>query len=180
SAQGTVLEQQRAQLFTVNCDVAQRLGDDRRQEDGLPGQEVHLTQEAGRAMPDDLMAGPVQDRDLALDDGDEWVARIADAKQHVADVCTPLLAEPSERRQLRFGQHRTGGRGHCSSLLGGRRRSMVIHPPHVESLDERWIPKEADMTSHNTQPEGFTRSTLLRRAGALGAAGLAAPMLSLS
>jgi len=36
------------------------------------------------------------------------------------------------------------------------------------------------MTSSNTQPEGFTRSTLLRRAGALGAAGLAAPMLSLS
>jgi phospholipase C len=36
------------------------------------------------------------------------------------------------------------------------------------------------MTSHNTQAGRLTRGTLLRQAGALGAAGLAAPMLSMS
>ena len=36
------------------------------------------------------------------------------------------------------------------------------------------------MTDHTTQTGGLTRGTLLRRAGALGAAGLAAPMLSIS
>ena len=63
-------------------------------------------------MPDDLSAGRVENGRLALDDRDERVAPVADAIEHVADRCSALLAELGERRQLRRGQNRAGGRGH--------------------------------------------------------------------
>ena len=43
-------------------------------------------------MPDYLVAGGVEDRDLALEDRDERIALIADAIQHVADLRGALLA----------------------------------------------------------------------------------------
>ena len=100
-AERPVLEQQRPQHVAVDGDVAQRLRDDGGEEDGLPGEQVHLAEEAGGAVADDLVAGRVEDRDLALEDRDERVARVADAVEHVSDPCGALLAELGERRQLR-------------------------------------------------------------------------------
>ena len=68
SLSGAVLEEQRPQRFAVDRDVAQRLGDDRGQEDGLPGEQVHLAEEARGAVADDLVARRVEDRHLALDE----------------------------------------------------------------------------------------------------------------
>ena len=92
-AERAVLVQKRSQHFAVDGDVAQRLGDDRGDEHGLPGQQVQLAEEAGRPVADDLVAGSVEDRDLALEDRDERVVAIADAIEHVADVRCALLAE---------------------------------------------------------------------------------------
>ena len=36
-------------------------------------------------MPDDLVAGGVEDRDLTFEDRDERIARVADPIQHLAD-----------------------------------------------------------------------------------------------
>ena len=73
-AERAVLEQERAQRVAVDRDVAQRLRDDRGQEDGLPGEQVHLAEEARGAVADDLVAGRVEDRHLALEDRDERIA----------------------------------------------------------------------------------------------------------
>ena len=96
-AERPVLEQQRSQRVAVDGDVTQRLRDDRREEDRLPRQEVQLAQELRRPVADDLVAGGVEDRHLALEDRDERVAPVADAVQHVADVRRALLAELGER-----------------------------------------------------------------------------------
>ena len=48
SLSDAVLEQQRAQRLALDRDVAQRLGHDRRQEDGLAREQVHLAEEAAR------------------------------------------------------------------------------------------------------------------------------------
>ena len=106
-AERSVLEQQRSQHVAVDGDVTQRLGDDRRKEGRLPGQEVQLAQELRCPVADDLVAGRVHDRHLALDDRDERIAPIADAVQHVADVRRALLTELGKLCQLRRGQHRT-------------------------------------------------------------------------
>ena len=119
-AQRPVLEQQRPQRVAIDRDVAQRLGDDRVHEDGLAGEQVELSEEAGRAVAGELVAGLVDDRHLALDDRDERVPLIADAIQHVADLRRPLLAELAERLQLRRGQPWTGGTRHETK---GSRRS---------------------------------------------------------
>ena len=111
-AQRPVLEQQRPQRVAIDRDVAQRLRDDRRQEDGLPGEEVHLAEEARRAVADDLVAGRIEDRHLAFEDRDERVAPVADPEQHVADGGGALLAELGERLELRRGERRAGGRFH--------------------------------------------------------------------
>ncbi len=110
-AERAVLVQQRAQRVAVDRDVTQRLGDDRRDEHRLPGQQVQLAEEARCAVADDLVAGRVEDRDLALEDRDERIAPIADAIQHLADLRRALLAELGERRQLRRGQRRARRRG---------------------------------------------------------------------
>ena len=121
-AERSVLEQQRAQRVAVDGDVAQRLRDDRGQEDGLPGEQVQLAEEAGGAVADDLVAGRVEDRDLALEDRDERIVRIADAEQHVADPRSPLLADRGERRELR-GRERGAGRSCHGARVATRSRS---------------------------------------------------------
>jgi hypothetical protein len=47
---------------------------------------------------DDLVAGRIEDRDLALADGDERIRRIPHREQHVADARSPLFARRGERR----------------------------------------------------------------------------------
>ena len=43
-------------------------------------------------MPDDLVAGGVNDRHLPVENGDERVAAIADAVEDIADVSAAFLA----------------------------------------------------------------------------------------
>ena len=87
-----VLEQQPPEDFAVDRDVAHRLGHDGGEEDGLSGEEIHLTEEARCTVADDLPAGAVEHRDLALDDRDERIALVADLEQLLADLGGPLLA----------------------------------------------------------------------------------------
>ena len=75
-----------------------------------PGQQVHLAEEARGAVADDLVAGGVEDRRLALEDRDERVALVADLEQHLADRGGALLAVARERRELRRGEGRADGR----------------------------------------------------------------------
>ena len=98
--EGAVLEEEAAQRFAVDLDVAHRLGDDRGEEDGLAGEQVHLAEEAGGAVADDLAAGRVEDRRLALADRDERVGLVADLEEHVADGSGLLLAVPGEQVEL--------------------------------------------------------------------------------
>ncbi len=100
------------QHFALDRDVAHRLGDDGGEEDGLAGEQVHLAEEAGGAVADDLAAGGVGDRDLALEDRDERVARVADLEELLADLGGPLLAVLGEGRELRAREDpacRSGG-----------------------------------------------------------------------
>ena len=100
-AEWPVLEQERSQYVAVDRDVAQRLPHHRGQEDGLSGEQIQLAEEAGRTVSNDLVSGRIEDRHLALTDGDERIARISHPVQHVADARRPLLAEPGQCRQLR-------------------------------------------------------------------------------
>ena len=78
-------------------------------------------------MPDDLVAGRVEDGHLALDDRDERIAPVADREEDIAGLCRALLAELGERCELRRGQQRAGGRRHGTShgdeTTGAPRRS---------------------------------------------------------
>jgi hypothetical protein len=49
---------------------------------------------------DDLVAGWIGDRDLALVDRDEGVAGVADLEELLADLSGPLLAQRGEGRHL--------------------------------------------------------------------------------
>lgn len=111
-AERAIVEEQRSQILSVDGDVPEGPGDDRRQVDRLPGQQVHLAEELRLAVADDLVVCGVEDRHLALEDRDQGIALIADAKQHVADACCPLLTMLGERRQLGRGQQRAGGSFH--------------------------------------------------------------------
>ena len=64
SPSGAVVEQQRPQLLALDRHVAHRLGDDRGEVDRLPGQEVHLAQEA-RARRGGRSRGPSASRTAA-------------------------------------------------------------------------------------------------------------------
>ena len=68
----------------------------------MPGEKVHLAEEARCSVPDDLVSGRIEDRHLSLEDRDEGIASVADPEQHVPDGRAALLAELGERRQLRF------------------------------------------------------------------------------
>ena len=74
-AERPVLEQERAQGVALDRDVPQRLRHDRRHEDRLPGEQVHLAEEARRSVAQDLVACRVEDRDLTLEDRDERIRR---------------------------------------------------------------------------------------------------------
>ena len=119
-AERPVLEQERPQRVAVDGDVAQRLRHDRRHEDGLSRQEVHLAEEAGRSVADDLVACRVDDRDLALENRDERVGAVADAIEHVADARGALFAQRAEPRQLRRREGGTGRSSHGRSVRDRR------------------------------------------------------------
>ena len=122
-AERPVIEKQRTQRVTVDCDIAERLGHERGQEDGLPREEVQLTKKAGRTVPDDLVAGRVENRHLALDDRDKRIRRIPDLEQHLAHARRPLLTQAGKRRHLRGRQRRDGGNCHPVSV------AMRCRPP---------------------------------------------------
>ena len=84
-AERAVLVEERAQRGALDRDVAQRLDHERVDEDRLPRKEVQLTEEAGRAVPDELVAGGVDDRDLSFEDRNERVGPIADLVQQLTD-----------------------------------------------------------------------------------------------
>jgi hypothetical protein len=100
------------ELFAIDRDVAHRLGHDGGEEDRLPGEQVHLAEEAGVAMTDDLVAGGIDHRDLPLDYRDERIALVANLKQRLADLCPPFLAVLGQRRKLRLREHTTCRTGH--------------------------------------------------------------------
>jgi hypothetical protein len=94
-----------AQGLAVDRDVAQRLGDHGGEEDRLPGEQVHLAEEALAPVADDLAPGRVPDRDLARADRDERVGLVADLEQHLPDRGRALLPVPGEGLELRAGEH---------------------------------------------------------------------------
>ena len=115
-AERPVIEQERAQRVAVDRDIAERLRHERGQEDGLPREEVQLTEKTGGTVPNDLVAGRVKDRHLALADRDERIRGIPDPVQHVADARRALLTQVGKRRHLRGGQRRDGGNCHRVSV----------------------------------------------------------------
>ena len=82
----------------LDRDVAQRLGHERVDEDRLPRQEVQLAEEARGAVPDELVPGRVDDRDLSFEDRNERVRPIADPVQQLTDRRRALLADLGESR----------------------------------------------------------------------------------
>jgi hypothetical protein len=106
-AERLVFEQQQAERVAVDCEVAQRLRDDGVDEDRLSREEVDLAEEPGGAVADELIAGGVEDRHLALEYRDERVAAITHLVEHVADVRSAFLSKLRERRQLRPGEQGT-------------------------------------------------------------------------
>ena len=82
-------------------------------------------------MADDLAPGRIGDRDLALVDRDERVARVADLEQLLAGRGRALLAVPGERLQLRAGENSAcRSSGHWRPSLDGRstRRDEMLAP----------------------------------------------------
>ena len=183
SLERPVLEQQRPQRVAIDGDVAQRLRDDRGQEDGLPGEEVHLAEEARRAVADDLVAGRVEDRDLALDDRDEGVALVADAEQHVADAarCAPrraARASPAATPTTSDWQGASryepigGPRGHfdergtiietsVDSALSRRRPGSGVRS--VVATEERWDDRRHVIARHDRPSPGDRGATFASR-----------------
>ncbi len=111
-----VVEEERAKIVAIDRDIPHRLRDDRGQVDSLTGQEVDLAEEAGRSVPDDLVAGAVEDRSLALDDRDERVPQISNPKEHVTDSRRALLTDSRERCDLPLRQDRFGRSRHAESV----------------------------------------------------------------
>ena len=95
-AEGAVLVQERAQRDALDRDVPQRLGHERVDEDRLPRKQVQLPEEARGAVPDELVLGGVDDRDLSFEDRDERVRPIADPVQQLAHRRRALLADLGE------------------------------------------------------------------------------------
>jgi hypothetical protein len=62
-------------------------------------------------MPDDLVPGRIDDRDLAVEDCDERVRPIADLIQQLTGGRSALLTDLGESRQLRRRKLRAGGGG---------------------------------------------------------------------
>ena len=95
-AERSVVEQDRAQRVAVDRDVAKRLRHDRGQEDGLAGEEIQLAQETGGAVAHELVAGRIEDRNLALQDGDERIGRVSYPEENITDGA--VRSSPSAAR----------------------------------------------------------------------------------
>ena len=108
-AERAVLEQERPQLLTLDCDVAHPLGHDRRQEHGLPREQIGLAEKARGPVPDDLGARGVEDGGLAFDDRDQRIPDVTNPEEHVADLRVSLLAVLGEQGKLRLGENRRRG-----------------------------------------------------------------------
>ena len=136
-AERPVGEQQLPQRLPLHGDVAQGLRHDRRHEDGLAGEEVHLPEEAGPPVAQDLPPGRVDDRHLALEDRDERVAAIADSIQRPG---RPRPGAPRRSRQAapagtpRGGTRRSGHR---------RQRTRPCRPAL-----QRGAPRRLPLTAH--------------------------------
>ena len=100
-AERPVVEQQLPQRVPVDGDVAQGLRDFCGQEGALPRQQVQLAEEVRPSLPHDLVAGAVQQRDLALENRDERVVIVAHLEEdipHVGGALFPTLADLCELR----------------------------------------------------------------------------------
>ncbi len=98
-AERPVLEEQRPQHLALDRDVAHRLRHDGGQEDGLAREQVR-SRRGSPTRPCRTISLPAASRiaDLALEDRDERVARVADPEEHVADLGRALLAVLGEGR----------------------------------------------------------------------------------
>ena len=94
----TVFIEQRPQRVTLNGEIAQRRSGHRRNEHRLAREQVQLAQEPRRSVTDDLVAGGVEDRRLALDDRHERVFAITDLVENLARISRPFLADGGKRR----------------------------------------------------------------------------------
>jgi hypothetical protein len=99
-----VLGKQAVYLFALDRDVAHRLRHHAVDEDGLPRHQVDLRQEAAGTLAGDLVPCAVEDRRLALEDGDEWVARVTDPEEVLALLRRALLAPRGEKLNVRRGE----------------------------------------------------------------------------
>ena len=103
-AQLGVLVEEQTQRGSLDGDVPQRLDHERADEHRLPREEVQLAEEAGGAVPDDLVPCCVDDRDLSFEDRHERIAPIPDPIQQLTGTGRALLADLGESRQLRRGK----------------------------------------------------------------------------
>jgi hypothetical protein len=51
-------------------------------------------------VPDELVSGRVDDRDLSFENRDEWIRRVADLVQQLTRTRRPLLADLGESCEL--------------------------------------------------------------------------------
>ncbi len=139
-AERAVLVEKRAQGGALDCDVPKRLGHERVDEDGLPRQEVQLAEEAGGAVPDELVSGRVDDRDLSFEDRHERIGPIADPVQQLTGRRRALLADLGESGELRRGEQ-SGSRVWTRSFLRDgewcRSRQVLSSGNHVPGVDGR-------------------------------------------
>src|SRR5262245_40998315 len=131
-AERAVVEQKCSQFLALDGDVAQRLGHDGREEDGLSREQVRLAEEAARAVAVDLRTGLVEDGRLALDDRDQRIASVADPKEHIADLRMPFLAMLGERGELSLGEHGRPG-CHARTLFARGYRFLLVNRPELAS-----------------------------------------------
>ena len=144
-AERPVLEEQRAQRVAVDRDVAQRLRSTTAVTKTVwPESRFISPRKPDGAVADDLVAGGVEDRDLALEDRDERVASVADAVEHVADGRGALLSlgHGASRSSRTRPRGRTGSSlaearaGVAEALRELRDLARGIHPPVLS--DPAW------------------------------------------
>ena len=100
-AEWTVFVEEQQQRAALDCDVAKRFDHESAHENCLTRKEVQFAKESGGALPYQLVAGRVDDRDFSLEDRDERIGHIADSVQQLTGSRRALLADLGESRQLR-------------------------------------------------------------------------------
>ena len=100
-AERAVLVEEQAQGAALDRDVTKRLEHERADENRLTREEVQFSEEAGGALPDDLIPGRVDDRDLSFEDRNERIRPIADPVEQLTGGRRALLSDLGESRQLR-------------------------------------------------------------------------------